>query len=67
MNIPGFSTNGLKMMHDGIRNALAHDDALPNGQDKTYGVREYADWRDHGDRIESELNTRGVTYTQIAW
>lgn len=67
MNIPGYSTNGLKMMHEAIRNALAHDDALPSGQEKIYGVREFADWREQADKIEAELNSRGVTYTKIIW
>ena len=31
MNIPGYSTNGLKMMDEGVRKALAEDDALPLG------------------------------------
>lgn len=67
MNIPGFSNNGLKMMHEGIRNALAHDDALGGEEEKTYGVRESADWQEHANRIEAELNTRGASYTKIAW
>ena len=67
MNIPGFSTSGLKMMQDAIRKALEHDDAIPNGQDKTYGVREFADWRELGDGFEAELDQRSETYTQIAW
>ena len=67
MNIPGFSTNGLKMMHEGIRKALTHDDALSAGQDKTYGVREFADWREHADAIEAELDKRDVSYDKVAW
>lgn len=67
MNIPGFSTNGLLLMHRGVVDALAADDALPIGQDKIYGVREYADWREHGDAIEAELSARGVSFSKIGW
>lgn len=67
MNIPGYSTNGLKMMYDAIRNALNHDDSLPEGQEKTYGVRDYPDWMEQADKIEAELDTRGDAYSKIAW
>jgi hypothetical protein len=67
MNIPGYSTNGLKMMQDGLRKALADDDALPTGQDKLYGVREFPDWREQSNKIEAELDSRGAIYTKVAW
>jgi len=67
MNIPGFSTSGLKMMQEGIRKALEHDDSAPIGQDKMYGVREFADWRELGDSLEAELDQRKETYVKIAW
>ncbi|AEG68830.1 hypothetical protein PP715_21310 [Ralstonia solanacearum] len=67
MNIPGFSTNGLKMMYEGAKDALAEDDATPSGQDKPYGVREYADWRELTDAIEAELDSRNVSYPKIVW
>lgn len=67
MNIPGFSDNGLKMMQDGIRNALKEDDATPAGAAKPYGVREFSDWRVHSDQIEAELDKRAVSYTKVAW
>lgn len=67
MNIPGYSTNGLKMMQEAARKALATDDALPAGQDKIYGVREFPDWREQSDKIEAELDRRGATYTKVTW
>ena len=67
MNIPGYSTNGLKMMQEGVRKALAEDDALPAGQDKVYNVREFPDWGEHSDRIEAELDSRGAVYTKVSW
>ncbi|WBM40053.1 hypothetical protein [Alcaligenes faecalis] len=67
MNIPGFTTNGLLMMHSSILQALAVDDNLPNGQEKLYGVREYQDWKQHADDIEKELLTRGAKFQPIVW
>lgn len=67
MYIPGFSTNGLLMMHDGIRKALADDDSIPDGKDKTYGVREFSDWKQLSDAIEKELAKRRVTFESVPW
>lgn len=67
MHIPGFSTSGLKMMQEAIRKALEHDDGTPVGHDKTYGVREFADWRELGDGIEAELDRRQESYSKIPW
>lgn len=67
MNIPGFSTNGLLMMHSGILNALEIDDATAAGSEKPYGVREFADWRSHCEKIEAELDKRQVQYVKIKW
>lgn len=66
MKTEGYSTNGLKMMLDGIRNALAADDKQGNAQ-KIYCVREYADWRVQADAIEAELKKRGETFTAVPW
>lgn len=65
--IPGYSTNGLLMMHQGIRNALETDDNLPTKQEKIYCVREFSDWRTWGDAIEAELDSRNVKYRRIVW
>jgi len=66
MNIKGLSTNGLKLLHTTIAKALAEDDALPTNA-KTYGVREYPDWRQQADAIEAELAGRKEAYAPIAW
>lgn len=65
--IGGYSTSGLLMMHHGIRQALEVDDNLFPKAEKTYGVREYPDWRRWSDAIESELNRRQVKYQKVAW
>lgn len=67
MNISGISENGLKMLHESIRNALEHDDALPAGQEKTYGVREHKDWREFCEQIEADLDVRSAKFTKISW
>lgn len=67
MNVPGLSTNGLLMMHGGIRDALAVDDNLPEGREKIYGVREFKDWRIQADQFEAELDKRKVRYQKIDW
>jgi hypothetical protein len=55
-----------KLLHTTIAKALAEDDALPANA-KTYGMREYPDWRHQADDIEAELTSRGETFTPIAW
>ena len=55
------------MMQEGIRKALAEDDAIPPGHAKPYGVREFPDWREHSDAIEAELDKRKETYTPVPW
>lgn len=67
MNIPGFSTSGLLMMHSGIRQALSVDDNTPPGRDKPYGVREFADWKEMASAIEAELRVRHVKFEPIPW
>jgi hypothetical protein len=39
MDVDQCSTGGLRSLHDGVRAALAEDDALPKGK-KEFGVRE---------------------------
>ena len=67
MQVSGCSTNGLLMMHAAITDALVLDDNTPVGQDKTYGVRGFADWRTFSDEIESELTARGTVFVAIKW
>lgn len=67
MNIPGFSTSGLLMMHGGIKQAVAVDDNTPNGKDKPYGVRTFSDWKQMSDAIEEELTKRSVKFGAVPW
>ena len=59
MNVPGFSTNGLKALQDAIRKALEAD--------KTYGVRAFPDWKEMADKLEAQLDLRRETYTKVPW
>ncbi len=63
----GYSTNGLRMMHDGIKKAHQKDMETPDGQDKPYGVYEYAGWKIQSDEIEAELNTRDEAFDPVPW
>lgn len=67
MNIPGFSTSGLLMMHGGIKQSLAIDDNTSAEKDKPYGVRTYTDWKKMSDEIETELKSRGVKFEAVPW
>lgn len=67
MNIPGFSTSGLLMMHGGIKQSLAIDDNTPADKDKLYGVRAFADWKQMSDAIELELRKREVKFEAVPW
>lgn len=67
MNIPGFSTNGLLMMHGAILQAIAIDDNLEEGKEKPYGVRATNDWRQHSDALENELRARSVRFQAVPW
>ena len=67
MNIPGYTTSGLLMMHGGTKNALTIDDNTLPEVAKPYGVRQYPDWREQADAIEAELDSRSVSYQKIVW
>lgn len=62
-----YSDRGLRSMHEGIRTALADDDATPRSKPKRFGVRDTPDWRRWADALEAELSSRGLTFSQINW
>jgi hypothetical protein len=67
MNVEQLSTNGLVMLYAAVRDALEVDDNAPEGQAKTYGVRELPDWRRWADSLEHELDRRNAKYIKIRW
>jgi|CZKU01.1.fsa_nt_gi hypothetical protein len=66
MNVKGLSENGLKMLHNALRDAFEEDEGLPSHA-KKYGVREFADWKAWGDTLEAELKDRGVHFIAVPW
>lgn len=66
-DITKMSTGSLKAQHQAIQDRLSQEDSLPPGQEKIYGVRQFPDWRQQADEIESELTSRNETYAKIQW
>jgi hypothetical protein len=56
------------MMYEGIRGALAADDALKRqGMGTRFRVRETPDWKKHAGELESEMLNRGMFFDVIDW
>jgi hypothetical protein len=60
MNYQTFTNDGLTMMYETIRGALAADDAL-------FRVRETPEWKKHAAALESEMLKRGMRFEVIDW
>jgi hypothetical protein len=68
MNYQAFTNDSLTMMYEGIRGALASDDALSGlGEEPRFRVRETPEWKKHAADIESEMLTRGMFFEVIDW
>jgi hypothetical protein len=68
MNYPAFTNDSLTMMYEGIRGALAADNALKaQGQEARFRVRETPDWQQHAAELESEMLKRGMFFNVIDW
>ena len=68
MNYQAFTNDGLTMMYEAIRGALAADDALKRqGLAIRFRVRETPDWRKHAADLESEMLKRGMRFEVINW
>jgi hypothetical protein len=68
MNYPAFTNDSLTMMYEGVRGALAADDALKaEGQESRFRVRETPDWKQHAGELESEMLKRGMFFAVIDW
>ena len=62
MNYQAFTNASLTMMYEGIRGALAADDALKEqGQETQFRIRETPDWKQHAGNLESEMLKRGTS------
>jgi hypothetical protein len=55
-------------MYQGVRGALATDDALKRQELETrFRVREAPDWRKHAADLEAEMLKRGMFFAVIYW
>ncbi len=63
MNYQAFTNDSLTMMYEGVRGALAADDALKRqGNETRFRVRETPDWRKHAAELEAEMLRRGMVF-----
>jgi hypothetical protein len=68
MNYQAFTNDSLTMMYEGIRGALAADDALKRQELETrFRVRETPDWRKHAADLEAKMLKRGMFFEVIDW
>ena len=68
MNYQAFTNDSLTMMYEGIRGALAADDALNGlGEEPRFRVRETPDWKKHAADLEAEMLRRGMIFEVIDW
>jgi hypothetical protein len=68
MNYQAFTNDSLTMMYEGIRGAMAADDALKRqGMEIRFRVRETPEWRLHAAELETEMLGRGMMLEVIDW
>jgi hypothetical protein len=68
MNYQAFTNDSLTMMYEGVRGALAADDALKLQELETrFRVRETPEWRKHAADLETEMLKRGMFFEVIDW
>jgi hypothetical protein len=68
MNYPAFTNDSLTMMYEGVRGALAADDALNRQDQETrFRVRETPAWKKHAADLEFEMLKRGMFFEVIDW
>jgi hypothetical protein len=68
MDYQAFTNDSLTMMYEGIRGALAADDALERDhRDPPFRIRETSAWKRHAGELESEMLKRGMFFEVIDW
>jgi hypothetical protein len=68
MNYQAFTNDSLTMMYEGIRGALAADDALKRqGMEIRFRVRDTSEWKLHTAELETEMLRRGMMFEVIDW
>ena len=68
MNYQAFTNGSLTMMYEGVRGALAADDALTRqGMETQFRVRKTPEWKLHAADLEAEMLKRGMMFDVIDW
>jgi hypothetical protein len=68
MDYQAFTNDSLTMMYEGVRGALAADDALRGrGEQCRFRVRETPGWKKHAADLEQEMLKRGMFFEVIDW
>jgi hypothetical protein len=68
MNYEAFTNDSLTMMYEGVRGALAADNALKEqGDEPRFRIRETPEWKTHAADLETEMIRRGMIFEVIDW
>jgi hypothetical protein len=68
VNYSAFTNESLTMMYEGVRGALAADNALEKDQlDPPFRVRQTPEWKNHAADLEAEMLKRGMIFEVIDW
>ena len=68
MDYLGFTDDSLIKMYEGVREALAADEALGElGRGGRFRVRQTPAWKLHAADLEAEMLRRGITFEVIEW
>jgi hypothetical protein len=68
MHYEAFTNDSLTMMYEGIRGALAADDAFEKDhREPAFRVRETPEWKKHAADLEAEMLRRGMMFQAIDW
>src|SRR5450631_2401940 len=68
MDYQGFTDDSLVKMYDGVREALAADEAFGEiGGEGRFRVRKTPAWKLHAADLEAEMLRRGITFEVIDW
>ena len=68
MDYEGFTDDSLVKMYEGVREALADDEAFRQiGGEGRYRVRKTPAWKLHAADLEAEMVRRGIAFEVIEW
>jgi hypothetical protein len=68
MDYQGFTNDSLVKMYEGVREALADDEAFREvGGEGRFRVRKTPAWKLHAADLEAEMVRRGITFEVIEW